>query len=318
MKIPSDGVDDRYRRASAREVGRPSESVRRAVLQHAADLAAQRASAKQPVDVDFKRRAANQAWRRPAAYGGLAAAALAGLLIAPRFLTPSSPPAETAKTEGAGDTPIAAGAPAPTPSPAAEPAAPAPAAAPQPAAAPDGQRRLQAQSNDRERLSRGQAGSLAAYSAGASAAKSSAQDASRAEQLRAGDNALAESAPPPAEPFARQSGAKPAAPAALFGGRAAASRPDAASALRQAAALGDLPRLRALLAEQPEIDARDDAGRTALMLAVLYGQTDVVNTLLTSGADANAADSNGTTPLQAALARNRSAIVDALRRAGAR
>ena len=84
-------------RASSREIGRPSESVRRAVLRHAADLAAERASARRPVDIDFKQRAANQSWRRPAAYGGLAAAVLAGLLIAPRFLTPSSPTQEIAK-----------------------------------------------------------------------------------------------------------------------------------------------------------------------------------------------------------------------------
>lgn len=268
---PADGVDDRYRLASSREVSRPSESVRRAVLRHAADLSAQRASAKQPVDIDFKQRDANQAWRRPAAYGGLAAAALAGLLIAPRFLTPSPPPVPTARLGPAAPAPLAESAGAPTDAPAAAPA-----------------------------------GGLGENQRRAFAAKSNAQSAPRAEHFAASDGASVESAPPPA------------APAASLGARAAAQPTDSASALRQSAALGDLPRLRALIAEQPEIDARDSSGRSALMLAVLFGQADAVNALLASGADANAADANGTTPLQAALAHNRSAIAAALRRAGAR
>ncbi len=77
-----DDIDERYRRASALDAGAPSESVRRSVLAHAAQLAAGR-SARQP--------AANQAWRRPAVFGTLAAAALAGLLITPHFLAPPEP-----------------------------------------------------------------------------------------------------------------------------------------------------------------------------------------------------------------------------------
>lgn len=318
----SGGVDDRYRRASSREVSRPSEAVRSAVLRHAADLAAQRASAKQPVDIDFKQRAANQAWRRPAAYGGLAAAALVGLLIAPRFFTFSSPPVEDARLGPAVEAPTAAGAPA-----AGLGAAPAPAAPAEPAAE---QRRLQAQGNDQESFRHDRAAHLAAGNGRVPAARTSAPDAA---QFGAGDSTLAQDAPPPAtaesspaaaaaapraESFTRQATPMPAAPAAMLGGRAAASPPDSASALRQAAALGDLPRLRALLAEQPEIDARDAAGRSALMLAAQYGKTDAVDLLLASGADPNAADSSGATPLQVALTHNRSAIVDALRRAGAR
>jgi len=78
-----DDVDDQYRRASALDPSRPSEAVRRAVLAHAAQLVAKRAT----------RRAVNQAWWRPAIFGTLAAAALAGLVVAPRFLALRPPPA---------------------------------------------------------------------------------------------------------------------------------------------------------------------------------------------------------------------------------
>jgi hypothetical protein len=86
-----DEVDDLYRRASALDSSRPSESVRRAVLDHAAQLAAQRLPETGPVKIDFTRPAANHPWRRPAIFGTLAAAALAGLMVAPQFLTPRAP-----------------------------------------------------------------------------------------------------------------------------------------------------------------------------------------------------------------------------------
>jgi hypothetical protein len=325
----SDDVDERYRSASSREVGRPSESVRRAVLQHATDLAAERASATRPVDIDFKQRAANRAWRRPAAYGGLAAAVLAGLLIAPRFLTPSSPTQEIAKVgPPASAPPPAAAAAAAAQSAGAPPAALAPAPAPAPATEseiPGGP--FAGRAAEREASRQDRTGRLTADNSRSSAAKSGATNAPRAEQFGASDSASAQSAPAPAaEPSSSRSidsviaGAAltpPASPAASLS--AGLARPiDSPSALRQAAALGDLPRLRALLAEQPEIDSRDSTGRSALMLAVIYGHTDAVDLLLASGADANAADANGTTPLQAALARNRTDIIEPLRRAGAR
>jgi hypothetical protein len=58
--------------------------VRRAVLAHAAERAAQRGLEARP-------RAPWRPWRRPAIIGTLAAAALAGLLVTPYFL-PRSPP----------------------------------------------------------------------------------------------------------------------------------------------------------------------------------------------------------------------------------
>jgi Ankyrin repeats (3 copies) len=84
-------VDDHYRRAAALDPSRPSELARRAVLSYAAQLAAERAVKNGPPRIDSTRPAANQTWRRPAIFGTLAAAALAGLLITPRFLTPRAP-----------------------------------------------------------------------------------------------------------------------------------------------------------------------------------------------------------------------------------
>ncbi len=64
-----------------------------------------------------------------------------------------------------------------------------------------------------------------------------------------------------------------------------------------AAALGDLPRLEALLADEAAVDAPDGSGRTPLHWAVRCGQEAAVRTLLARGADPAAADSLDWTPL---------------------
>ena len=127
-------------------------------------------------------------------------------------------------------------------------------------------------------------------------------------------------------PLAKSRGAELAADAASVAGappslasRAvpAARAADPAAELRRAAEIGDIAQLQALIATGPA-DARDQDGRTALMLAVLRGQSRAVEMLLASGADPNAADAHGTTPLQAALAAHQQAIAETLQRAGAR
>jgi hypothetical protein len=274
-------VDELYRRASARDASRPSESVRRAVVRHAAELAARRAAqggpiqsapdqnalgARReelgPVKLDFKQPAANE-WRwRPAAYGGLAAAALAGLLIAPHFLPPSPAPASALERRAKSAQALTA----------------------KPRAFAD-----EASPNEQQGFTGGLTRSAApAPSAGLQSA--------------------------PAAPPAQAVGSTAVS---AF----AAVRPhapiDSTSALRQAARGGDTSRLKALLDAQIDIDARDPGGRTALMLAVIGGQARAVDALLARGADPNAADSTGTTPLAAALAANHPDIAAALRRAGA-
>jgi hypothetical protein len=92
---------------------------------------------------------------------------------------------------------------------------------------------------------------------------------------------------------------------------------DSSAALRRAAESGDIQGASALLDEKPNLDSRDSAGRTALMLAVINGRTDLVNALLDRGADPNVTDSYGETALHAATAGNHTEIAAALRRAGA-
>ncbi len=93
----TEDIDEIYRRASALDPGRPDEAVRRKVLEHAAAVAAAP-----------PRPAAYRARWRPAIFGTLAAAGLAGLLIIPRLFTPpvSSPrPSDEAAHRMAGNVP---------------------------------------------------------------------------------------------------------------------------------------------------------------------------------------------------------------------
>lgn len=257
----SEDVDDHYRRGSALDPSRPSEPVRRAVLDHAVRLAAARSAEERKADtaparIGSTRPARHRTWWRPAAFGTLAAAMLAGVLIAPQFLTRRAPPRT----------------------------APAPAQVSQP----------NAESMPKAR-SEAKARSAAKARSGAAASSDSETDARRTPAFT-----------PPVSGM-------------LAAPRAAAPVPqEPAAELRRAAQTGDVATLQSLLGKQPVIDARDDDGRTALMLATLHGQAAAVDALLARGADPNAADARGMTPLQAAVAGNQPAIVTALQRAGAR
>lgn len=108
------------------------------------------------------------------------------------------------------------------------------------------------------------------------------------------------------------------APAANSASASAASKIGSPQGLRLAAESGDLKRLQRFLDQATNINSRDDAGRTALLLATIHGQTKAVELLLAHGADPNTADASGMTPLSAAVAGNRSAIIRILKNAGAR
>ena len=328
----SDEVDALYRRASARDTGRPSESVRRAVLDHAAQLAANRAAGKDSARSGTGLRAKRQSWWRPAALGTLAAAALAGFLVVPQYLGPDAPINPTLSPAPA---PTAALAPAPTPVPASSstdavrPQAVAPesrTAARNEAPAADeamqnvvvtaakrmpaeGRNRQSAQDATREPSVAGAPSALTALGVpmapsapSAPSAQDNVQRLTRSERSIASGTAALSYSPPPA------AAAIAPAPQAM----------DPAAQLRRAAEIGDVGALRALLGQRTAVDARDAGGRTALMLATLRGRTEAVEALLSAGADPNAADAGGTTPLQAALAADQTDIAAALRRAGAR
>jgi hypothetical protein len=278
-----DDVDDFYRRASALDPSRPSEWVRRTVLARAADLAASHAA----THVKAVRPAGTRAWWRPAVVGTLAAAALAGLLIAPHLITPDAPPRTALQ-------------PVHVPRP--EAAATMAARAPVPGQAPDMRTNQVPSSLPSSEAERGGEPSRALHGPRPAARDvAAAGEGRRVSRNNSTATALTTTALPSAAPMA---------PAARL--------TDPAAALRRAAEIGDLPALRALLDEKSDIDARDANGRTALMLATLHGQSVIVDALLASGADPNAADAHGTTPLQAAVAGDQPAIVAALRKAGAR
>ncbi len=87
--------------------------------------------------------------------------------------------------------------------------------------------------------------------------------------------------------------------------------------LHRAAENGDLKLLQRFVDQLTDINSRDDAGRTALLLATLHGQTKAVEFLLAHGANPNTADAEGVTPLSAAMAGKHSAIIRMLKHAGA-
>jgi hypothetical protein len=98
----------------------------------------------------------------------------------------------------------------------------------------------------------------------------------------------------------------------------AAAVVDPSVALRRSAQSGDTQGLATLLEGKVDLESRDSAGRTALLLAVLNGRDAAVSALLEHGADPNVPDAYGETPLHAALTGNRAQIAAALRQAGAR
>jgi hypothetical protein len=261
--------------------------------------------------------------------GTLAAAALAGFLVIPQYLTPDAP-----------INPASSSAPAPAPASSSaeylqpQAVAPEPRTADSNAQAADevmqnvvvtaakkmpalGRNRQSAQDATREPSV---VGSLSAPTAQGVPVVPSAPPAPSAQSMPVAPNALdnAQPAARSARNVASSAAALSYSPSPAAASAASAGRlMDPAAQLRQAAELGDVPALQALLGKQPAIDARDAGGRTALMLATLHGRTEVVEALLSAGADPNAADAQGTTPLQAALAADRTDIAAALRRAGA-
>jgi hypothetical protein len=63
----------------------------------------------------------------------------------------------------------------------------------------------------------------------------------------------------------------------------------------RAAALGDINRMRALLAQGVDINSTNKANQTALMLAAAFNRADIVKFLLTAGANVNCHDDLGLT-----------------------
>lgn len=113
----------------------------------------------------------------------------------------------------------------------------------------------------------------------------------------------------PALPLAAQ------APAATAGHGAA----DPGAELRKVATQGDLAKVRALLDQGTDVNAKSEYGATALSFASDKGHTEVVKLLLERGADPNVEDTfYGSTPLVWAVYNGRVEVVKLLVAAGAK
>ena len=87
-------------------------------------------------------------------------------------------------------------------------------------------------------------------------------------------------------------------------------------ALRTAAALGDVPTVRALVAAGADVDAADECGLGPLAVAAWRGRAATVRELLRAGADHAAVAPGGATAWSAARANGHDAVLRELRRAG--
>ena len=93
---------------------------------------------------------------------------------------------------------------------------------------------------------------------------------------------------------------------------------DLNSDLIEAVNKGDTVAVEALLAGGADVNAKDNTGRTTLMLAAVGGHSATVEALLTAGPDVNAMSKTGQTALLLAAMRGHTDIVELLKKAGAK
>jgi len=73
---------------------------------------------------------------------------------------------------------------------------------------------------------------------------------------------------------------------------------------------GDIPNAFQAITQGADVNARDSASRTVLMLAVINDQTELAKFLVDCGANVNAADEYGQTPLMWAAMRGNADLVE--------
>ncbi len=303
---PNDDTRDeelltRYRQAAADTAG-PSDAARDAILAESRRVAEELAKLAPRQIIDLARPAANDSRWKITAFGTIGAALLAALLFAPRHW--ENPPLAEKSTASAS----------------------APEADAETKAQIEPPRLAEATSS----APSSDTAPLRSKSAGAPALNLAAPAPAAPPSVAQNYAPVPPSAAPPAAnlvaaPSARLKPLDLSARAAQSNSLAMnanrAARADSAlepANLQTAVAQGDAARAATLLDQGALIDARDEAGRTPLMLAVTENRVEIVRLLLARGADPNAADNAGHTPLQQATKRNLQDVAALLQRAGAR
>ena len=322
----SDDIDDLYRRAAEQDPSRPSPRVRQAVFQHAAQRAADRTLQRPSPPQKAKRFFPP---RRAAILGTLAAAVLAGLVIAPQFLlTPPQPTTPKQPVEIARIQPSAPQSPRSVPqSPRAESVQPsALATSPQPPSAASSTPPPQVALND----------SVAQERSKAAAKNRTARDRepplNRSEPAPAAAPKLAD-APARAPVVASATAAAPLPPAAsaptLASASAPVSAPPAAAPASPQPSAGATTMVNALSAgvvggyvPRDETYIFNEAPDSPLIGAAVrraaeQGDIAKLQFLLDRGADINARDADNRSPLMLAVTHSRTKVVELLLAHGA-
>ncbi|MFC1652081.1 ankyrin repeat domain-containing protein [Planctomycetota bacterium] len=84
------------------------------------------------------------------------------------------------------------------------------------------------------------------------------------------------------------------------------------STLHMAVVMGDLARVRSLVGQGVDVNAKDELGKTPLFWAISLRQIKVVDLLITQGADVNAKTQDGQTPLYIAVIRGSREVMEML------
>ena len=294
----------RYRRAGADAPG-PSEAVRAAILAESRRVAEELAKQAPRAPLDVSRPAANDSRWKITAFGTAGAALLAALLFAPRYWE-GAPPVQVSM------------APPPAPADAApsftEPARQSPSESDLQETVVTGAKRRTAKSNAVPSPNPGAPSPTMPprvaqnYAPGSASAPPSASNFIVAPPAPAAGRRLPE--------LSAQAAVGSVLPKPADRASAADSAMKPAT-LQSAVTQGDLTQTATLLDQGAVIDARDESGRTPLMLAVTEDRVEIVRLLLARGADPNAADNSGHTPLQQATKRNLRDVAALLQQAGA-
>jgi hypothetical protein len=294
----------RYRQAGADAPG-PSDAVRAAILAESRRVAEELAKQAPRAPLDVSRPAANDSRWKITAFGTAGAALLAALLFAPRYWE-GAPPVQVSM------------APPPAPADAApsftEPARQSPSESDLQETVVTGAKRRTAKSNAVPSPNPGAPAPTLPprvaqnYAPGSASAPPSASNFIVAPPAPAAGRRLPE--------LSAQAAVGSVLPKPADRASAADSALKPAT-LQSAVTQGDLTQTATLLDQGAVIDARDESGRTPLMLAVTEDRVEIVRLLLARGADPNAADNSGHTPLQQATKRNLRDVAALLQQAGA-